>query len=82
MFIFLGEPNHHVISSKENGCSNFVGNGTTALKYPLVIGEEDESGRIVKFYLTFHSNFPRHEIQHSISAEGARNRLTKFSMEI
>lgn len=34
-----GEPNHHVLSSKENGFSEFQSEGKTAQKYPLVIGD-------------------------------------------
>ncbi|KAH8416132.1 hypothetical protein KR222_008877 [Zaprionus bogoriensis] len=33
-----GEPNHHWLTSKENGVSRFVSAGETALKFPLVIG--------------------------------------------
>ncbi|XP_075988294.1 putative gamma-glutamylcyclotransferase CG2811 isoform X2 [Anticarsia gemmatalis] len=31
------EPNHHWLTNKENGVSNFVGDGVTASKYPLII---------------------------------------------
>ncbi|XP_030374751.1 putative gamma-glutamylcyclotransferase CG2811 isoform X2 [Scaptodrosophila lebanonensis] len=33
-----GEPNHHWISSPKNGLARFVNNGTTSVKFPLVIG--------------------------------------------
>lgn len=32
-----GEPNHSVISNKDNGHAKFMGLGKTLLKYPLVI---------------------------------------------
>ncbi|KAH8371751.1 hypothetical protein KR093_008779 [Drosophila rubida] len=33
-----GEPNHHWLTTKENGVSQFVAKGKTVLKFPLVIG--------------------------------------------
>ncbi|XP_054257624.1 putative gamma-glutamylcyclotransferase CG2811, partial [Macrosteles quadrilineatus] len=32
-----GEPNHHWLTKPENGTAKFVGEGRTAVKYPLVI---------------------------------------------
>ncbi|XP_026842614.1 putative gamma-glutamylcyclotransferase CG2811 isoform X2 [Drosophila persimilis] len=33
-----GEPNHHWLTKKENGQAQFLGRGTTAVKFPLVVG--------------------------------------------
>ncbi|KAH8346312.1 hypothetical protein KR084_001777, partial [Drosophila pseudotakahashii] len=33
-----GEPNHHWLTKKENGEAKFLGRGTTAVKFPLVVG--------------------------------------------
>ncbi|EDV37240.2 uncharacterized protein Dana_GF11525 [Drosophila ananassae] len=33
-----GEPNHHWLTSVENGQARFLGKGTTAVKFPLVVG--------------------------------------------
>ncbi|XP_022224544.2 putative gamma-glutamylcyclotransferase CG2811 isoform X2 [Drosophila obscura] len=33
-----GEPNHHWLTKKENGQARFLGRGTTAVKFPLVVG--------------------------------------------
>jgi gamma-glutamylaminecyclotransferase len=35
-----GEPNHQLLTMKENGFSEFQSEGRTAEKFPLVIGEE------------------------------------------
>ncbi|CAH1404000.1 unnamed protein product [Nezara viridula] len=34
------EPNHHWLSNTENGNSNYLGEGTTLQKYPLIIGTQ------------------------------------------
>ncbi|XP_070068903.1 putative gamma-glutamylcyclotransferase CG2811 [Drosophila takahashii] len=33
-----GEPNHYWLTKKENGEAKFLGRGTTAVKFPLVVG--------------------------------------------
>lgn len=35
-----GEPNFHVLSTPQNGFSQFLSEGQTTKKYPLVIGKE------------------------------------------
>lgn len=35
-----GEPNHHWITSKENGCAKFISKGKTTKKYPLIIASK------------------------------------------
>ncbi|CAO1368691.1 unnamed protein product [Diamesa tonsa] len=33
-----GEPNHHWLTKKDNGYSNYLSNAVTTQKYPLVVG--------------------------------------------
>lgn len=35
-----GEPNHHWITSKENGHAKFISNAQTIKKYPLIIASK------------------------------------------
>jgi gamma-glutamylcyclotransferase (GGCT)/AIG2-like uncharacterized protein YtfP len=56
-----GEPNHQLLTKKENGFAEFQSEGRTAEKFPLVIGEMNDE------ITTEVENFPlllRNQIAH------------------